>query len=411
MLCNRPRTVQYMREAGLDAIIAAAPMTITYFSGYSWPLETAMRQFMFSPEAPGEFMFSGFVVFPVEGEPTLIVGTRFALNTDDVEIDDVRWFGTNFAFDMSLTPQALGPPAGDVVRGKPYPSAASGVAAVLKERGIAAGRIGVEMDGMGTARHEALRNELSGAELLDCTKLIRLVRMVKTDDEVDRLRTALEITERAAAEAVAQAREGCTLGSIETTYRVKLAEHNANFAALQMAARGVGLTTQGTYVPAPDEVIFSDWCAVYRSYWADIGMSFTFGDLPAAVKEKDAALKACVTAGGRALRPGVTASEVFKAMCDTLAAGGIKDNDPQGHGIGLDVREYPIIGPDSGGRIADDCVDVPVDLPIEEKMVINLEIGHFLPGRGSIQNELSYLVHADGAELLLSYRRQPPVLT
>ena len=75
MLCNRTRAVEYMREAKLDALIAVAPSTITYFSGYSWPLEKSMREYMFAPEASNELMFPGLVVFPAEGEPVLILGT------------------------------------------------------------------------------------------------------------------------------------------------------------------------------------------------------------------------------------------------------------------------------------------------------------------------------------------------
>lgn len=410
MLCNRDRAVRYMREAGIDAIIATTPPIIGYFSDYNWPLDMSMREYMFRPEASSEYNFPGFVVFPVEGEPTFILGTRFALNSQSW-IQDVRLFGTNFDFDLSLTPKDLDERVARIISGNPYPRAIDALREVLHERGLMTGkRIGIELDGLGAERVATLHRELKGATLLDCTKLIRLVRMVKTPAEIDRLRTAITITEKAATEAIAEARPGCTLESIERSYRVRLAQQCTDYAALQLAAHGAGLSTTSSYALAADEVVFSDWCAIYRNYWADIGMSFTFQPPSDAVRGKDAALKACVAAGGRAAKPGAKSSEVFKAMCDALAEGGIHDNEPQGHGIGLDVREYPIIVPDRGGRIADECIDVSADLSLEENMVINLEIGHFLPGVGAIQNEQSYIVRPGGGELLIPYTRRSPVL-
>lgn len=411
MLCNRDRATKYMQEAGISAIIATAPKTITYFSGYSWPLESSMRQYMFTPEAPSDLMFPGFVLIPVEGEPTLILGSRFAMNSEDVWIRDVRLFGENFPFDLSMTPTGLGGMIGEVMRGNSYRTPVDALVAVMRERGLADGcRIGVEIEGMGDGGRLALANELPGATLLDCTKLIRLIRMVKTDAEIDRMRKAIGIAERAAIAAIEQAQPNGTLEAIEREYRVRLGEHCADFAAVQLAAGGVGLTTQPTYAPSGGDVVFTDWCAIYRNYWADIGMSFMFEAPPELVRKKDAALKACVAAGGRALQPGVKASEVFRAMCDALSEGGIEGNEPQGHGIGLDVREYPIIVPDRGGRIVDDCVDVSADFPLEENMVINLEIGHFLPRIGAIQNEQSFIVRPGGGELLIPYSRRAPVL-
>lgn len=410
MLCNRDRAIKFMREAGIDAIIATSPKTIGYFSDYNWPLDTSMREYMFRPEASSEHQFPGFVIFPAVGEPTFILGTRFALNSQSW-IKDVRLFGSNFDFDLSLTPKDLDERVARIVGGNSYPHAIDALRDVLYERGLSAGkRIGIELEGLGVERVAALRRELKEAKLLDCTKLIRLVRMVKTDAEIDRLRTAIKITEKAATGAIAEAKPGCTLESIERSYRTKLAQHCTDYAALQLAAYGAGLSTTRSYALADNEVVFSDWCAIYQNYWADIGMSFMFQSPSKEILAKDATLKACVDAGGRAAKPGAKASDIYKAMCDALAMGGIHDNEPQGHGIGLDVREYPIIVPDRGGRIADECINVPADLPLEENMVINLEIGHFLPGVGAIQNEQSYIVRAGGGELLIPYTRQSPVL-
>jgi Xaa-Pro aminopeptidase len=93
-------------------------------------------------------------------------------------------------------------------------------------------------------------------------------------------------------------------------------------------------------------------------------------------------------------------SAIRQAMIDTLADGGITGSNAHGHGVGLDVRDYPIIVPDSGLRIRDDCVDVSADLPLEEGMVVNLELPLYLFGAGSLHMEETFEVTRDGCRRL-----------
>jgi len=89
---------------------------------------------------------------------------------------------------------------------------------------------------------------------------------------------------------------------------------------------------------------------------------------------------------------------------------GLKDMFPHGHGLGLEVRGYPIIVPDNGLAIKDDGLDVPSDLPLEENMVINLEAPLFMPGVGSLHIEESYVVTSNGYRELIPQARRQPVI-
>ena len=85
------------------------------------------------------------------------------------------------------------------------------------------------------------------------------------------------------------------------------------------------------------------------------------------------------------------------------------DAFPHGHGLGLEMRDYPILVPDTGLRIRDNFVDLPADLTIEEGMVIDLEAPLFEPGIGSLHRERSFLVTAVGAEPLVHQDRSAPL--
>ena len=61
-----------------------------------------------------------------------------------------------------------------------YTSSSEALAGSVVDRGLADGRLGIEVDGQTPARYEALKETLPHAEFLDCSNLIRLLRMVKS---------------------------------------------------------------------------------------------------------------------------------------------------------------------------------------------------------------------------------------
>jgi len=71
-----------------------------------------------------------------------------------------------------------------------------------------------------------------------------------------------------------------------------------------------------------------------------------------------------------------------------------------GHGLGLDIRDYPIIVPKNELYIRDDCIGIPSDLALETNMVVNLEISIFRLETGALHIEKSFLVTATDCQPL-----------
>ena len=92
-----------------------------------------------------------------------------------------------------------------------------------------------------------------------------------------------------------------------------------------------------------------------------------------------------------------------------MAARGVTATFPHGHGLGLEIRDYPILVPDNGLRISDDCIDEPSNLPLEENMVINLEVTIMAPGIGSVEIEQTFVVTANGSRPLVEQNRGIPI--
>jgi Xaa-Pro aminopeptidase len=120
-------------------------------------------------------------------------------------------------------------------------------------------------------------------------------------------------------------------------------------------------------------------------------------ELPSSLAERYGSLReAIVEVGLCSLRPGIAASSVHQAMNGYLTDRGIVSCFPHGHGLGLELRDYPILVPDTGLTIRDECVEVPADLPLEPGMVVNLEVSLFAPGVGALDVEITALVTVDG---------------
>ena len=155
----------------------------------------------------------------------------------------------------------------------------------------------------------------------------------------------------------------------------------------------------------PGHYSFMDCGCIYQGYFSDTGFTLAVGESNDSLNRQYQALVECHQRGVDEIRPGASSSGPALAMEKVLAAAGFADTFPHGHGVGLEVRDYPIVVPPNGLRIADECIDLPADLPFEENMVVNLEAGTFLFARGSTQCEQTVLVTADGCEPLVPHDR------
>ncbi len=411
MLLNQARAQHYMRRHRLDALVATSPPNITYFSdAYSW-LDRQFKEYMVRPGAAADLLPS-FALLPLEGEPGLVVSALLAVNTRGLWVKDVRPYGDP-GFDRSLPAQVLEAELAAFARrlDRPAPGAVEVLVELLAERGLAGARIGVELEGLPTATVRALRSALPGAVLVDCANLIRLVRMVKSPEEVARLEAAARLAEAAALASLAGARPGLSFLELSAAFRSRVAQGGADLDHFAYGPRGLGIATEPDYLLTEDEVMYVDFGCVCRNYCSDSGLTLALRPLSPELGRRYAALHECLEAGVEAMRPGARASQVQRAMRRCLAGQGITASFPHGHGVGLEVRDYPVLVPDTGLRVADGCVDEAADLPVEEGMVLNLEAMIFMPGVASLHLEKSFVVEAQTTRPLVQQDRRAPLVT
>ena len=198
--------------------------------------------------------------------------------------------------------------------------------------------------------------------------------------------------------------------SIVQAFRHSVTNAGAVFDHFAFSQRGIGFACENDYQLPKNETMFVDFGAVFQHYYSDAGTTLVIGKPPDRDRMAYQHLVNCLNQTADRLRPGVTASSIQAFMQHILEKSGLCGNYPHGHGIGLEVRDYPILAPDASRRIRDDCVDVPADLPLEEGMVINLEAPVYELNDAALQLEQSYVVTAAGGQPLTDRDLTNPII-
>lgn len=225
----------------------------------------------------------------------------------------------------------------------------------FRTRGLANGRIGVEMDNYyySAKAHATLEAELPDATLVDATAMVNWLRGVKSDEEVAFMRRAARISEKLIDGVVERVEPGMPKNELVAEIladAVRGADgHWGDYAAI------VPLLPSGADASAPHltwdgrpfdtgEATFFELSGCYRRYHAPFCRTVFLGKPPQFLLDAEKALVAGLEAGLEKARPGNTNGEVADALHAELAKAGIHRDARCGYPIGL---SYP---PDWGER-------------------------------------------------------------
>ncbi|TVX99133.1 M24 family metallopeptidase [Cohnella terricola] len=267
-----------------------------------------------------------------------------------------------------------------------------------------ANRIGVEKDDLSVSRFEAIAAAFNAENFADIGRPLREMRAIKTPEEAERMRQAVRIVEDVLRAGVAQVKPGVTEIELvaELEYRMKkLGAQGPSFDTLV-------LTGPKTAMPhghpdhrkvAEGELILFDLGVFADGYASDITRTFAVGDISEDLKRiyqsvLDGNLKAI-----EAIRPGIAFGSLDRAARDTIAAAGYGPyfNHRLGHGLGMDIHEYPSIHGNNEDIVL-------------AGMTFTVEPGIYVPGIGGVRIEDDVLVTADGVEVLTTYPKELTII-
>jgi Xaa-Pro dipeptidase len=357
------RARRLMTEQRIDAVILTGGTSLNYFTGIRW--------------GTSERLFA--VVIPKVGNPYIVTP----------------------AFEEDRTREQLvdGPMAHtDVATWQEDESPFTLVAQGLKDRGLAAGRIGVEettkfvfADSMGGAA--------PALKVVSATPITAGCRMIKDAHEVALMRLACQVT-LTCYEAVYRALEpGMTQNQVSGLIASAYGRLGfPGFASVQVGeytALPHGSITPQT-IREGTIIMIDDGCTV-EGYQSDITRTFVLGKATDKMKKVFDIVHAAQAAALKAARPGVPLEDIDasgrKVIVDAGYGPGFKFFTHRlGHGMGMDGHEWPYL-------VKNNMFGWEKALKLQPGMVFSDEPGIYIRGEFGVRLEDDMHITADGAEL------------
>lgn len=224
-------------------------------------------------------------------------------------------------------------------------------------------------------------------------ELVSPLRMVKTESELSRLRTAGAAADRVIAMLADTTFSGRTerdLAHVIEAATVAEGHDVSGFAIVGSGPNGASPHHAPTdRVIEGGDVVVVDFGGTYGGYWSDTTRTFSVGEPDRGVVAAYLVLRAAHDAALETIRPGVPAQDVDRAARRVIEAAGFGDRfiHRTGHGIGLDTHEEPYIIEGNSTLLG-------------EGMAFSVEPGIYIPGEWGMRIEDIVSVTADACERL-----------
>jgi len=263
--------------------------------------------------------------------------------------------------------------------------------------------LGIEGDYINFTLYSRLNQGLDGVEMKSVTGLVETLRMVKDQDEINALRTASEISDKALELTVPYIKAGVTemelIARLEYNLKMNGAE-GLSFDSMILSGTKTSLlhgNPDSKQLEKGDFVLF-DFGALYKGYHADMSRTFVIGHADEKQKELYEIIKRAEMESIQTLKAGITGKVPDDKVRSIIPEKYIEYYYPGlGHGVGLQVHEDPFLGATS-------------EFVLEEGMTVTVEPGIYIPGYGGLRIEDTVLVKKDSYEIFNKFPRELTVL-
>jgi len=264
---------------------------------------------------------------------------------------------------------------------------------VLGEIGVTT--LGFEKDVITYKQYETFSSELQGIKLVPVEGLVERLRMVKDDQEIDKIRRAEALGDAAFSHILTVMKPGMTEIEVALEMEWFMRRNGAERLGFDII---VGSGPNGAMPHAvasdkrlvPGELIVLDFGAVVDGYRGDTTRTVVLGR----ASEEQRRIYDIVLRAQRAalegIRAGITGEQAHALAQQVIAEAGYGENFGHGlgHGVGLAVHEEPRLAPSSS-------------VVLEPGMVVSVEPGIYLPGKLGVRIE-DLVVVEDGGVLNLT---------
>jgi Xaa-Pro aminopeptidase len=250
------------------------------------------------------------------------------------------------------------------------------------------------------AQFDELRSFLPNVSFMPSSGPIWKLRCKKSSLEIQYLKEACRITDKAIEAAADFIQEGRSEREVSMVLGMTMMKEGADFPRSLSISSGAGnydvingLSTDRRFKKG--DMINIDFGALYKGYCSDITRSVFVGNPLERSKAFYLASKQIQEHACKAVRPGIPVSEVDKVAEQAIIDLGYREYmlHRTGHSLGLEVHEPPSVGPG----------DATV---MEEGMILAIEPGIYDFSIGAFRIEDNVVVTSNGFEYLSNSTRE-----
>jgi Xaa-Pro aminopeptidase len=343
---RRERLRARVREADAAALLVTGLANLRYLTGFTGS--------------------AGVLALGAEGPDLLITDGRY-----DTQVRQET--------DAGVEVEIAGDPALVAARGR------------LAERG--GGRVLCESEHLSVAAWEEWR-AAGGPELDAVRGWVEELRAIKSTAELDSIRRAAAIADRAFAELLPAIRPGVVERELALELERLLAAHGSDGPAFEsIVAFGersaLPHARPGARRLGSGEVVLIDFGAVVGGYRSDMTRTVALGDPGPELARAYEVVRDAQRAAIEGIVPGMTGREADALARGPIDAAGLGErfSHSLGHGLGLEVHERPRLSKKSDDELL-------------TAMVVTLEPGVYIAGSGGVRIEDDVVLWPDGAEVL-----------
>lgn len=277
----------------------------------------------------------------------------------------------------------------------------SEVARLAEEMGIA--KLGFEADNLTYALHRKY-GETAKTEMVATSGVVESLRMIKTAEELAKIRTAAQIADAAFTHITTFLRPGITELDVSNELEMFMRRQGASGSAFDMIIASGHRSALPHGVASSKQIergdmVTMDFGALYEGYRSDITRTVAVGEPSAQLQEIYAIVLEARNRAMAEIRPGITGKEADAFARDYITEKGYGERfgHGMGHGVGLDIHEEPFMSTSSKAII-------------QPGMVLTVEPGIYIPDVGGVRIEDDIVVTERGNQVLTHSPRDLMIL-
>jgi Xaa-Pro aminopeptidase len=376
-----------LRENQWDVLVCALPMNVLLVSGY-WPV-----------------IGTGVAVASSDGKISLLVPEDEEDLAQRGWADEIQTFKAGSLEDLTTTVEAIRCPLRTLSQGLSAKPVRIGFEAL--ETSEPASYAAMHLYG-GTMR-TLIEETFSVLGVAPADEALDYLRARKTAFEIEKIRTACRIAERALQRGFEQIKTGASEVEIAATFRQPLSASLVDFPEVSradgfawcMSGANSALASAAYARSRPKRVAPGDLVLVHMNsyadgYWTDITRTYSIGKPDERRQAMYDAVFAAREAAFDAIHPGAKAADVDTAARDVLKTRGFGPHfkHSTGHGVGFSAIRAN----------AKPCLHPKSDETLEIGMVFNIEPAIYFEGYGGLRHCDMATVTEAGAELLTPFQ-------